>query len=84
MAEDFPRYDFLAEPLRDQIGSSIRAFGKSRVVTYTRNLIKIACRVYPQNLDRDFATLMFAHPHIGVPTTVQCILQSVITKWDLK
>ena len=56
------------------ISSSIRTFGKPWVVTHTRDLIEIACRVYSQNLDCDLAPLMFAYPHVGVPATVQGFL----------
>jgi len=66
------------------ISSSILIFGKPWVVTHTCNLIEIACRVYFQNLDRDLAPLMFAHPHIGIPAAVQCLLRSVETKRDLE
>ena len=52
----------------------MRTFNKSLVVTHTRNLIKIARRIDSQSLDRDLASLMFTHPHVGVPAAVQCFL----------
>ena len=66
------------------ISSPIHTFGKPRVATHTCNLIKIACRVYFQNLDCDLATLIFTHPHISIPAAVQCLLRSVKTKRDLE
>ena len=66
------------------ISSSIHAFDKSWVVTHARNLVKITCRVYLQNLDCNLVSLMFSHPHISVPATVQCFLRSVKTNRDLK
>ena len=66
------------------VSSSICAFGKPRVVTHICNLIKIACRIYSQNLDCDLAPLVFAQPYIGVPATVQCFFRSVKINWDLE
>jgi len=73
MVETLPCDDFLAKHLRDRDDHqlSIRTFGKAWMVTHTCNIIKIACRVYSQNLDCDLVTLIFAHPHIGVPAAVQ-------------
>ena len=62
----------------------MRTFGKLWVVTHTRNLVEIACQVYPQNLDCDLATLMFSRPHISVPAAVQWLLRSIKAKRDLK
>ena len=58
--------------------------GKLWVATHICNLIEITCRVHSQNLDCDLATLMLAHPHVGVPAAVQRFLQSVKAKWDLE
>ena len=67
------------------ISSSIRTFGKPWVVTHTCDLINIAFRVHSQYLDCNLAPLMFAHPHIGVPTTVQRVTVWLVkTEWDLK
>jgi len=66
------------------IRPSMRTFGKASVVTYTRDLVEITCRVHFQNLDCDRAPLVFAHPHVSIPATVQCFLRSVETKWDLE
>ena len=66
------------------ISSSIHTFGKALVVTHTCNLVKIACRVYLQNLDCDRAPSVFAHPHVGVPAAVQRFLRSVKATWDLE
>jgi len=53
-------------------------------MTHTRNLIKIARRVYLQNLNRDLEALMFTHPHVGIPAAVQSFPRSIETKWDLE
>jgi len=66
------------------ISTSIYTFDKSWVVTHTCNLVEIACRIYFQNLDCDLATLVFAHPHVSVPATVQCFFRSVEAKWGLE
>jgi len=66
------------------ISSSIRTFGKPWVVTHICNLIEIVRRVYFQDLDRDLATLIFTHPHIGIPAAVQCTLRLIETKRDLE
>ena len=86
MAKGLPRHNFLAERLRGHNNHQLfdTDFGKPRVVTHTRDLVKIARRVYFQNLDCDLATLVLTHPHIGIPAAVQCFLRSVETKWDLE
>ena len=66
------------------VSSSLRTFGKLLVVTHTGNLIEVAFQVYSQNLDCDLATLMFAHPHVGVSTAAQGVFRPVIAKWDLQ
>jgi len=66
------------------ISSSVHTSGRPRVVTHTCNLIEIACQVYFQNLDRNLAISVFAHPHISVPAAVQCFLRPVKTKRDLE
>ena len=66
------------------ISCSVRTFDKPRVMTHTRNLIEIACRVYSQNLDCNLATLVFAYPHIGIPAAAQWSLQLVKTERDLE
>ena len=53
-------------------------------MTHARNLSKVACRVYSQNLYRDLATFVLAHPHIGVPAAVQGIIRSIVAEWDLQ
>ena len=53
-------------------------------MTYARNLFKVAGQAYSQNLDRDLATLMLAHPHVGVSAAVQSITRSVVAKRDLQ
>ena len=50
------------------------------MVTHARNLIEVTCGVYSQNLDGDLTALMFAHPHIGIPTFVQRVFRLVVTK----
>ena len=54
------------------------------MVTHACNLIEVTCRVYSQNLDGDLTALIFAHPHIGIPTFVQRMLRLVVTKRDLQ
>jgi len=66
------------------ISSSIHIFCKPWVVTHTRNLIEIVRRVYFQNLDCNLATLVIAHPHIGIPAAAQCLFRLVKTKRDLE
>ena len=66
------------------ISFRVRTFDKSRVVTHTRNLIEIACRVHSQNLDCDLATLIFTYPHISIPAAAQWSLRLVKTKRDLE
>ena len=76
MVEGLPRYNFLAERLRGRVDHQLfdTHFGKPRVVTHTRDLVKIARRIYSQNLDCDLATLVLAHPHIRISAAVQCFL----------
>lgn len=80
MTEAFPRYHLFAEPLRNHNQTRRR---QSLWIAYLCNLGKVTCRVYLQNLDGNVATLMFAHPHVGIPATADGFTRSVITKRDV-
>ena len=84
MAKGFPRHNFLAEFLHQSISSPTRVIRKAVQVTHTCNFLKIAGRIYPQNLDRDLATLVITHPYVREPTAVQRDVRSVVTNRDLQ
>ena len=71
MTKGFPRHNLLAEPLHRLVSSPTRVIRKVVQTPRACNFPEIAGRVYPQNLDRDLATLVIAHPHVREPATVQ-------------
>jgi hypothetical protein len=84
MAKSFPRHNFLAEFLHQSISSPTRVIREAVQITHACNFLEIAGRVYPQNLDRDLATLVIAHPHVREPAAVQRDIRSVVTNRDLQ
>jgi hypothetical protein len=52
--------------------------------THTGDLLIVTRRVNPQDLDGDMAALVFTLPDIGIPTAVQRVIRSVVTKWDFQ
>ena len=81
-----PCHDFFAEPLRIHKHGEflVCVVGKFWAVTHIYNLIKVARRIYSQNLDRDLTALILAHPNIGEPTAVGGVVKPVVTRWDLQ
>ena len=53
--------------------------------TDTRNLLKVARRVNPQDLDRNLAAIVFALPNVSVSTVIQrSAMRSIVTKWNFQ
>jgi hypothetical protein len=84
MPKGFPRHDFLAEFLHQSISSPTRVIRKAVQTTHACNFVKVAGRIYPQNLDRDLETLVITHPHVREPAAVQRDIRSVVTNRDLQ
>ena len=83
MAKGLPRRNFLAKPL---IGSQSDSRNRQArpPVTYSCDLLQVACLAYPQNFDGDFSTLMFSLPHVCKPALVQRNALSVVARRDVK
>ena len=70
MAKSRPRHNLFAEPLHTQHQPPDRYF-RENLGAYVSDLNKVARRIYPQRLDGDVPTFVFAPPHISEPTAIK-------------
>lgn len=53
------------------------------LLTHALDFIEVARPVYLQNLDCDFAPLIFTLPYFGIPPLIQREVRPVVAKRDL-
>ena len=82
MVKHSPRQSLLAKPLRLSGSASQCALFRGVVGTHIRDLVKLARRVNPQNLDCNVATLVFTLPHVSIRAVVHRGIRPIVTEWD--
>ena len=83
MVKYLPSYNLLAEPLEWE-KSAVWCARRQGTETHASYLLEVACRVNPQDFDRNMTASMLALPYVSVPAVVQRSTRSVVAKWDFQ